>query len=80
MKTETRMIDTKGTGMRIRQIMKSHKLTGRAVAENLNLSINTVKSWRTGASMPSIDTLLGVSKLTGLHMEDFLVEMEESST
>jgi transcriptional regulator with XRE-family HTH domain len=74
------MIDTKGTGMRIRQIMKSHKLTGRAVAEHLNLSINTVKSWRTGASMPSIDTLLGVSKLTGLHMEDFLVEMEESST
>jgi transcriptional regulator with XRE-family HTH domain len=57
--------------------MKSHKLTGRAVAENLNLSINTVKSWKTGTSMPSIDTLLRLSKLIGLHMEDFLVEMEE---
>jgi transcriptional regulator with XRE-family HTH domain len=74
------MIDTVKTGMRIRQILRNNKMTSRAVAEHLNLSINTVKSWRTGASMPSIDTLLGVSKLTGLHMEDFLVEMEESST
>jgi transcriptional regulator with XRE-family HTH domain len=80
MKTETRMIDTVKTGMRIRQILRNNKMTSRAVAEHLNLSINTVKSWRTGASMPSIDTFLGVSKLTGLHMEDFLVEMEESST
>jgi hypothetical protein len=31
---------------------------------------------RTG--MPSIDTLLRLSKLAGLHMENFLVEMEES--
>jgi transcriptional regulator with XRE-family HTH domain len=73
------MIDTKGTGMRIRQILKSHKLTSRAVAEHLNLSLNTVKSWRTGTSMPSIDTLLRLSKLTGKHMEDFLVEMEEKA-
>jgi hypothetical protein len=29
--------------------------------------------------MPSIDALLGLSKLTGLRMEDFLVEMEERS-
>lgn len=71
------MIDTVKTGMRIRQILKSHKLTNRAVAENLNLSINTVKSWKTGTSMPSIDTLLRMSKLTGLHMEDFLIEMGE---
>jgi transcriptional regulator with XRE-family HTH domain len=74
------MIDTVKTGMRIRQILRNNKMTSRVVAEHLNLSINTVKSWRTGASMPSIDTLLGVSKPTGLHMEDFLVEMEESST
>ena len=73
------MIDTVGTGMRIRQILKSNKMTSRAVAEHLNLSLNTVKSWRTGTSMPSIDTLLGLSRLTGLHMEDFLVEMEERS-
>ena len=65
--------------MRIRQILKSHKMTSRAAAERLNLSINTVNAWRKGTSMPSIDTLLQLSKLTGLHMEDFLVEMEERS-
>jgi transcriptional regulator with XRE-family HTH domain len=73
------MIDTAGTGMRIRKILKSHRMTSRAVAEHLNLSINTVNSWRKGTSMPSIDTLLRLSKLIGLHMEDFLVEMEERS-
>jgi transcriptional regulator with XRE-family HTH domain len=73
------MIDTAGTGMRIRQILKNHRMTSRAVAEHLNLSINTVNSWRKGTSMPSIDTLLGLSRLTGLRMEDFLVEMEERS-
>lgn len=73
------MIDTVKTGMRIRQILKSNKMTSRAVAEHLNLSLNTVKAWRTGTSMPSIDTLLKLSKLTGLHMEDFLVEMAERS-
>lgn len=65
--------------MRIRQILKSHRMTSRAVAEHLNLSINTVNSWRKGTSMPSIDTLLGLSRLVGLRMEDFLVEMEERS-
>jgi transcriptional regulator with XRE-family HTH domain len=73
------MIDTAGTGMRIRQILKSHRMTSRAVAEHLNLSINTVNSWKKGTSMPSIDTLLRLSKLTGLRMEDFLVEMEKRS-
>jgi transcriptional regulator with XRE-family HTH domain len=73
------MIDTAGTGMRIRKILKSHRMTSRAVAEHLNLSINTVNAWRKGTSMPSIDTLLRLSKLTGLRMEDFLVEMEERS-
>ena len=73
------MIDTVKTGMRIRQILRSNKMTSRAVAEHLNLSLNTVKSWKTGTSMPSIDTLLRLSKLTGLHMEDFLVEMEEKA-
>jgi transcriptional regulator with XRE-family HTH domain len=73
------MIDAAGTGMRIRQILKSHRMTSRAVAEHLNLSINTVNSWRKGTSMPSVDTLLRLSRLTGLHMEDFLVEMEERS-
>ena len=73
------MIDTAETGMRIRKILKSHRMTSRAVAEHLNLSLNTVKSWRTGTSMPSIDTLLGLSRLAGLHMEDFLVEMKERS-
>ena len=73
------MIDTAETGMRIRKILKSHRMTSRAVAEHLNLSINTVNSWRKGTSMPSIDTLLRLSKLAGLHMEDFLVEMKERS-
>lgn len=63
-------------GERLKQTRQQQNLTQSAVAEVLHVSRQTVSSWETGNSYPSIDSLIELSDFYHLSLDTLLKEDE----
>lgn len=68
-------IDLQRTGQKMKHMLESAGYTPRMLQEYLHLScVQPIYRWYKGLILPSVDHLLMLSELLGIHMEDFLVK------
>lgn len=77
---EARYISIKQTesGKRIQTLMREKGLSVREIQEIMGFeNPQAVYKWTSGKSLPSIDNLLNLSRVLGVHMDELLVTDEE---
>lgn len=68
-------IDLQRTGNKLKQLLESAGYTPRMIQDYLHLScVQPIYRWYKGLILPSVDHLLMLSELLGVHMEDLLVK------
>lgn len=77
------MIDTMNVGKSIAFLRKQKQMTQQGLAAAVNVSHQAVSKWEKGAALPDMQTMLTLSRLFGVSMEDLLtgalVEAAESA-
>lgn len=66
------MIDNKVVGQAISRMRQEAGMTQQALASCLNVSHQAVSKWENGTALPDVLTLLEISKLFGITMEQLL--------
>ena len=66
-------IDMIKTGENIRSLCEENNLSACAIERLFNISNQSVYTWFSGKSLPSLDNLLALSSLLNVHMEELLV-------
>ncbi len=70
-------IDMKRTGTRLKKLFESAGYTPKMIQQYLHLSCpQPIYRWYKGLILPSVDHLLMLSELLGLHMEELLVKKQ----
>lgn len=70
-------IDMKRSGQKMKQMITNAGYNVKAIQDYLQLSCpQPVYRWFHGQVLPTVDHLFMLSRLLGVHMEDFLVEKE----
>lgn len=67
-------------GNKINQLRKISGMTQEQLAEKLNVSRQTISKWESGGTLPDIDSIVKVSKLFHVSLDDLLMEGEVSMT
>ncbi len=57
---------------RIKVVLVEKKRTNKWLSEQLGINPSTVSKWCTNTSQPDIETLIKISKLLGVEMEELL--------
>lgn len=57
---------------RIYEIRKENGLTQEQVADELNVSRQTISNWETGSAQPTIDKVIELSKLYEISVDDMI--------
>ena len=57
---------------RLKVVLAGKKKTNKWLCEQLNVNPSTVSKWCTNSSQPDIETLIRISKLLEVDMEDLL--------
>lgn len=71
-------INIRKTGARLRRLAKCKGYSVKELQEYLGLSCpQSIYRWYKGMILPSIDNLLRLSELYGMHMEELLVKDNE---
>lgn len=71
-------IDMQQTGRKMKHMLESAGYTPRMIQDYLHLScVQPIYRWYKGLILPSVDHLFMLSKLLGVHMEDFLAKKEQ---
>lgn len=71
-------IDKAKSGKRIKEVMRSSRITVKDLQEELGLVWpQSIYHWFRGESLPSVDSLYTICRMTGVHMEDLLVEEDK---
>jgi len=71
------VIDIVETGKRLKDFAQKYGYTVKDVQQYLGLSCpQPIYRWHKGIILPSVDNLLRLSELFGVHMEDLLVKIE----
>ena len=73
-------IDMEKTGLRIKQMLEMAGYKPKQIQKYLQLSCpQPIYRWYKGIILPSVDHLLMLSELLGVHMEELLVRKEKVS-
>lgn len=68
-------IDMEMTGRKIKDLIEAAGYTPRMIQDILHLScVQPIYRWYKGLILPSVDHLLMLSELLGVHMEELLVK------
>lgn len=68
-------IDMQQTGTKMKRLLETAGYTPRMIQEYLHLScVQPIYRWYKGLILPSVDHLLMLSELLGVHMEELLVK------
>ena len=67
-------------GNKINQLRKLSGMTQEQLAEKLNVSRQTVSKWETGSTFPDIESVVKVSEIFRVSLDDLLKEGEKSMT
>ena len=57
---------------RLKLVLVEQKKTSKWLSEELGVSPSTVSKWCTNTSQPDIETLIRISKLLGVELEELL--------
>ena len=57
---------------RLKVVLAEKKKTNKWLCEQLNANPSTVSKWCTNSSQPDIETLIKISKLLGVAMDELL--------
>lgn len=57
---------------RLKVVLAEKKKTNKWLCEQLNVNPSTVSKWCTNSSQPDIETLIKISKLLGVAMDELL--------
>ena len=72
---EGEMIDKTKSGQRIKEVMRGSNISVKDLQKELGLLWpQGIYQWFRGESLPSVDSLYTLCRMTGVHMEDLLVE------
>jgi DNA-binding XRE family transcriptional regulator len=66
------MLDAKAVGNKINQLRNANSLSQDQMAEKLFVTRQAISRWEVGQSLPSIDSLLEMSKLFHVSFEEIL--------
>lgn len=66
------MIDNKVVGLAISQLRQAENMTQQTLAACLNVSHQAVSKWENGAALPDVLTLLEISRMFGVTLEQLL--------
>lgn len=68
------VLDMQATGRRIRELRQMHKISIQTLRESMQLeSVQAIYRWERGASVPSLDNLILLSKIFETPIESILV-------
>lgn len=71
-------------GKKIKQLRKFSGMTQEQLAEKLNISRQALSKWENGSSMPDVESVVRISKLFQISLEELLLKeekhVEESKT
>ena len=73
------VIELNKTGFNLRKLRENNNLTRKELASLLNTSYPTISNWENSNKLPNVDTLLTISKLFNVHMEDLISSKESKS-
>lgn len=59
---------------RIKVVLVEHKRTNKWLAEQLGINPTTVSKWCTNTTQPNIETLLQISKLIDVEVQELLIK------
>lgn len=57
---------------RIKVVLVERKRTSKWLSEQLGINPSTISKWCTNTTQPDIETLIKISKLLGVEMEELL--------
>ena len=66
------MIDNRAVGKTIATLRQNRNMTQQQLAATLNVSHQAVSKWENGAALPDVQTLLALTRLFGITMEQLL--------
>ena len=61
-------------GTKLHQLRKLSGMTQEQLAEKLNVSRQTVSKWESGATMPDLDSIMKISRLFHVSLDELLLE------
>ncbi|MBQ3669435.1 MAG: helix-turn-helix transcriptional regulator, partial [Clostridia bacterium] len=67
-------ISNKNVGMNIANLRTARRMTQQQLAAAMGVSHQAVSKWETGAALPDLETILNLSRLFGVSMEELLSE------
>ena len=65
--------------MNLKRLRKEHQYTQENVAEKINVSRQSIAKWENGESTPDIDTLIKLSKLYNVTLDNLVNHSEDKS-
>ena len=65
--------------MNLKRLRKEHQYTQENVAEKINVSRQSIVKWENGESTPDIDTLIKLSKLYNVTLDNLVNHSEDKS-
>lgn len=72
--------DEEPLALRLRTRRQELKLTLKQVADRTGLSVGFISQIERGITMPSITSLIGVARVLGVHVSDFLAQPKATAT
>lgn len=66
------MIDNRAVGRTIATLRQNRNMTQQQLAATLNVSHQAVSKWENGAALPDVQTLMDLTRLFGITMEELL--------
>ena len=63
-------------GNKINQLRKLSGMTQEQLAEKLNISRQTLSKWEAGITMPDLESVLTISRMFQVPLDDLLLEEE----
>lgn len=61
-------------GAKLRQQRQQHDWTQAELAERLFVSVKTISNWENGRTVPDVETMLQLSKVYAISLDDLLTE------
>ena len=65
--------------MNLKRLRKEHQYTQENVAEKINVSRQSIAKWENGESTPDIDSLIKLSKLYSVSLDNLVNHSEDKS-
>lgn len=67
-------------GNQLNQLRKLSGMTQEQLAEKLNVSRQTISKWEAGTTLPDLDSVVKISRMFHISLDDLLLEEEPCMT